>query len=204
MALEIGSIVALLLTLFVYTYILYKETILFKFAQYTFLGVAIGNTLVVATKTIQTGVISKISQGQYLSIVPLILGLLVFTRLTEKYKDLSRWGIAILLGTTTGLFLVLETHTHFRSLSGLITTIIVAKTPIDYINGIILIFGCVIVIFYFQFTSYGDTPFFNKLRTVSRALLMIGFGAQFGAVLLTRLSTLAARILFVVQTLGLA
>jgi hypothetical protein len=204
MTLEIGPIVGLLLTLFIYSYVVYKETILFKFATFTFLGVSIGNILVVATKTIQTGVLGKISQGEYIYTVPLILGLFVFTRLTEKYKDLSRWGIAILLGSTIGLVIARDTHTHFRSLSGMITQVISANTPLGYLNGIILIFGAIAVILYFQFTSYWDKPFFKQLRNVSRVFLMIGFGAQFGATVLTRLSTLTARILFILQTLGIA
>ena len=204
MAFDLGTLTGLALTFFVYSYILYKETVLFKFAEYTFLGVAIGNTLVVATKTIETGCIGKISGGDVLYVVPLILGLMVFSRLTDQWKDLSRWGIAVLIGAGTGLTLAMGAHTRFRTLSACITPLLSAKSATDYLGAVLLVIGAICVIIYFQFTSYWDRPSLNYVRKVGRIFLMVAFGAQFGAVVLTRLSTLTGRLYFIVHALGLA
>jgi hypothetical protein len=205
MAWDSGTIVAFVLTLMVYSYVLYKETPLFKFAVYTFLGAAIGNSLIMATTFLKQSTIDQIAAGSYITLIPLILGVLVFSRLTNAYKDLSRWGTAVLVGSGGGVAITAAAHTSYaRNLLSTINPFLTSKDAYTWISNLVLFTAIVTVVFYFQFTSYFDKPAFNYIRRVGRIFLMIAFGAQFGSVVLTRLATLSGRIYFLVQTLGLA
>lgn len=201
---EFGEIVALLLTFSVLSLILYKDTPFFKFAVNTFLGLTVGNIAVVATNSIRGSVIDKISLGDYIYIVPLILGLLIFTRLSVDYKNLSRISIALMFGTGTGLGLARTWHSGVsRHLEACVKPFLGSPDMFTVFSGLILIIGVISSMMYFQFTHYYNKPYLQKIHKVGRIFIMISLGAQFGAIILTRLATLSGRIYFIVKTLGL-
>jgi len=204
MAFEIGTLVALAMTLCVYSYVLYKDTPLFDFAVNTFLGLSVGNVAVIATKSIQGNVLSKISAGDYIYIIPTILGLLVFFRLSDKYKNLSRLSIAVMFGTGTGLGLARTWHSGVsRHLAGTISGVLASKDAFSLFNNLIVVIGIITVMLYFTFTEYYNKPLPSFVKRVGRIFIMISFGAQFGAVILSRMAALSGRILFIVRALGI-
>ena len=201
---NIGELVSLILTFCVLSLVLYKDTPFFKFAVNTFLGLAIANTAVVATNSIRGSVIDKILLGNYLYIIPLILGVLIFTRLSDEYKNLSRVSIALMFGTGTGLGLARTWHSGVsRHLEACITPFLGNPDVFTILSGLVLVIGVISSMMSFQFSNYYNKPYLKKIHRVGRFFIMVSFGAQFGAILLTRLATLSGRIYFIVKTLGL-
>src|SRR3990170_5929222 len=92
-----------LLVLFAYSFLLIKDNHTFRFAQFSLAAVALGNITVYTIITINSTGITPFLRGSYQYIIPIALGFLVYSRLTVKYAWLSRWGMAVIVGTGLGL-----------------------------------------------------------------------------------------------------
>lgn len=200
-ATTIGPWIGLFFTWAVYSYLLYKENIAFRFAEHTFIGVAAGINFVMAMKTLQGNTLQPILNGELIYTIGLILGIVILLRYSKPLKFVSNWSMAFYVGTTLGL-----------TISRLpITSIIVPLKsfflPPNSLDNIILIAGFIAVLSYFIF---GELP--NKqaeeargyVNRVGRIFLMVTLGAMFGASLLGRFAMVIERIYFTMRTLGLA
>jgi hypothetical protein len=69
----------------------FKETHLWYIAESTIIGVGTGHLFVTNMSNIITKGVYKIQGGQFTLVIPMILGLLIFLRLTEGYRWVSRY-----------------------------------------------------------------------------------------------------------------
>jgi hypothetical protein len=100
----IGAWVSAGLTLAMYSF-LYGDNPFFKIAEHIYLGVSVGYTIV---STLFQYIIPKLwtpmLNGDYVLVVPAILGLLILTRLIPPIAWMSRISFAALMGYTAGLY----------------------------------------------------------------------------------------------------
>ena len=110
----IGTWVAVILTLFVFSYLL-GDNVLFRLAEHIFVGVAVGYAAVVVFHSVLAPKLLKplaeaVSTGDWgrlrLLLLPLVLGLLLLTKSFRRARLVSwlgSFGVAFLLGTGAAL-----------------------------------------------------------------------------------------------------
>jgi len=195
----LGSFVAVVLTFLIYSF-LYKENKFYRFAEYSFIGVASGYWLMIAITNLQSVAWGPILKGNYSYVIPLILGVALFARLSKGYSWLARWPVAIVVGTGTAL--ALRGFVDAMFIGQIRATIAV---PMNFDNILIaVITAC--SLFFFMFTMEHKGPV-GIVAKIGRYGLMVYFGVLFGNHVMTRMALLTSRFIeiqkFILKVLGL-
>lgn len=179
----------------VWSYVLYKENIVYAFAEKTFIAVSAGHVLMTGLTSLWNQDISRIVSGEVLLIIPTVIGFFYLLRLNTQYRWLSRYSTALFIGTTLGMSIrVLP----FRIEGYLLSTMV----DLTQINNIIIIIGTLTTIWYYYFMRKpGTIP--DSIAKIGRAFIMINIGSSAAGTLLTRQAYLSERISFLLTSLGL-
>mgnify|MGYP007084716055 CR=1 FL=1 len=190
--LDIAIVTAVFLTLCVYTFV-YKESAFWRFAEQTFIGLALGYTFVLAIQQILTVAWVPISTGKnYLFIGALVLGFLLYARFSKKHAWISRWPTAVLIGIGTGI--AMRTVVESQIVMQITATFLPLATadPLRTFNNIAVVIMVLSTLFFFTFTG-GKSRAAGNVRKIGRYTLMLTFGAAFGGTVLTRMTLFIGR-----------
>lgn len=178
-----------LLCIFSFTY---KENPWFRFAEATYLGVATAYTigfnldwLLSQWRTVWSLTSTKIM----LFSLALLVGLLWYFRFSKKYFWLYRIPLSIAVGTYIGLSLRTMVFAQFLHQIRATFIPLVAKTPMDTFNNILIVIMVLTVLLYFYFTLEHRGPLRYTSR-IARYTMMAGFGAAYGDTVMTRMALL--------------
>lgn len=231
---EIGYWIAAFFTVGIASF-LYKDNPLYKFCESVFVGISAGywfvmlwyqNMLPKLFDAVgisymfgfwhEKGAIQDILEGRWnieiLHVLALILGIMMLMRLIPKIGWISRWPLAVIVGSTAGLWMV----TYFQSnfLSQLQKTVVPlidmqringlaemgGSIPFDayfaaYLGNIVLMIGTLTGLIYFYFSKEHKGALGGAAK-VGIYFLMITFGASFGYTVMSRMSLLIGRLYF--------
>jgi hypothetical protein len=208
----LGAWLATGLTLFIFSF-LYKDNPLFKIAEHLYVGVSLGYTIVKAYDTVVMTLILRpmIEKGEWSLLIPVAIGMLMLTRYVPKAAWLSRYAFAFIVGVGAGLaiprtissFILKQIEDTVRPLLTVIpgdgtTFSLDLLSPSSNLNGIIILFGVVSVLFYFFF-SVEHTGAGKVVARAGIYFLMISFGAAFGYTVMARMSLLIGRLTDLIQ-----
>ena len=203
----LGIWAGLLLMLMIYSYPLYKENVLFRFAEHTFIGLALAIAVITAIQTTNRTAITPLIQGNIIWVIPLVLGFAMYLILHSDYRWVSRYPIAILVGSSIGLGMRGVIIPNI--LSQLANTISIPTTPYNFFNIDISMFnfvytalGTFLAVTYFLLT-YEHKGTMTYPTRLGRYLIMIGLGAYYGNTVLFRMSMLSGRAQYLLQVLGI-
>lgn len=189
-----------LLMLMVYSYVLYKETPVYRFAEHLYIGITMAISLMVAIGNVARIAIRPLMAGEVIYVIPLILGFAMYALLISEYRWVSRYPIAILVGAGFGLGMrgVLIPNL----LSQVISTVSppAGGAPFDWFTFAYVAIGTICAMTYFLLT-YEHTGALSYPTRIGRWMIMIGLGAYFGNTVLFRMSMLAGRAQFFLQVL---
>ncbi|HPZ84889.1 MAG TPA: hypothetical protein PLR82_00865, partial [Bacillota bacterium] len=160
----------------------------FSFAEHLYVGLAAGQAIAMGWSNINSLAVKPLTQeGKISALIPLVLGLLLYTRfLSGEIKWLRRIPTALMVGVGSGL-----AFTRFAQ-SDLVGQIRGTMLPLNDINNIIIVLGALCTIAYFFFTS--ENKAVVGMSRVGRLLMMIAFGSAFGNTLMGRLSLFIGRL----------
>jgi hypothetical protein len=200
---DIGIWIGGLLTLGIFSF-LYGDNPYYKFCEALFVGVSAGHwfvtlfwTVFVAKmiRNVGIGLNTFITEGFSAGVADYIhwsyifgglLGFLMLLRLFPKIGWISRWSLAFVVGTTSGLFFI-----NYLVSNGLVQ---IQKSILSFtsVGNIILIVGtfCGLIYFFFSKEHKGT---FGGLARIGIWFLMITFGASFGYTVMSRMSLLIGR-----------
>jgi len=203
---DIGIWIGALLTLGIFSF-LYGDNPYYKFCEALFVGVSAGHwfvtlfwTVFVAKmiRNVEIGLNTFITQGfsagmadyvHWSYIFGGILGFLMLLRLFPKIGWISRWSLAFVVGTTSGLFFI-----NYLVSNGLrqVEKSILSLGAEFWFGNLILVVGtfCGLIYFFFSKEHKGA---FGGLARVGIWFLMITFGATFGYTVMSRMSLLIGR-----------
>jgi hypothetical protein len=192
MMIDPAILVPVLLTLCAYSYV-YKENAFWRFAEQTFIGLSMGYAFVLAIQQIQTVAWIPISTGKnYLFVVPLILGFMLYTRFSKRVAWVSYWPMALLIGLGTGVAMRTVVEAQIvQQISGTFLPLIAAN-PMTTFNNIAIVVMVFSSLYFFTFTM-GTGKTSDVVRRLGRYTLMLTFGATFGATVLTRMTLFIGR-----------
>ena len=204
----IGGIVAGLLTLMVFSYLLGANP-LWRIAQSLLVGVSVGYvTLVLLTQVIapQVARIVRPEEGmttsdQWLAAVPVALGLLLLMRLAFPGAWPASFGInlvvvvgaALALGGALAGAIVPQSLDTIRKLD--------FNNPYALVGNIVLVAGVICALSYFAFGARANgqrTAPIQAVSVVGRWILVIAFGAVLGSLATTFYAALIERLDFLV------
>ncbi|MCK4591162.1 MAG: hypothetical protein KAT86_05360 [Candidatus Latescibacteria bacterium] len=189
----LGVWIAALLTLCILSF-LYKDNPFYKFAEHLFVGVSAGYVVALTyhNTLIPNLFVPLLKQGDYILIIPLILGIMMLLRLFPKVGWISRWPLAFIVGVTAGFWLI----TYLQS-NGLVQ-IRETLRPFNTLGNIVIAIGVLTGLTYFFF-SKEHKGLFGKTAKVGIWFLMVTFGASFGYTVMARISLLIGRMHFLLS-----
>jgi len=209
----VGIIIAAGLTLIMYSF-LYRDNPLFKVAENLYVGVAMGyEAILVWRQALRPQVVDPLFRPVSWHAfwyelawrtVPIVLGLLLLTRLSKKHGWMSRYSYALFIGWAAGLAIFTETDS--KILTQLQATLAPLQQGISdgpwfthivmpILGTIALLAGTVTVLFYFFFSVKHERSA-GAISRVGIWFLMVAFGAMFGYTVMGRLALLIDRLDF--------
>jgi len=184
---DIGIWVAAICTLAMFSF-LWRENQVFRSFQHVYVGIAAGYGIVQQWKAINNMALTPLGKGTYSWIVPVVLGVLLFTRFFKPVAWLSRWSLAMLIGLGAALSIkILETEFIRQAQASFLA--------LNKLDNILLALGTAASLCYFFFTIKPSTALGTASR-VGRYVLMVAFGAGFGNGVMGRVSLLISRMQF--------
>ena len=191
--------VAALFTLAIFSF-LYKDNPVYRMAEHIFAGVSVGYYIGLYWDTVIVQQLwVPLTEGQDASrfwlIIPGVMGLLMFARLSDKWSWLSRIGLAFIMGNTAGVFLLSELHGKvLAQMSATMQTQMTGGVP-NYPLTAIVVLGVISTLIYFYF-SKEHTGVLGVTARIGIWFIMISFGAHFGYTVMGRISLLIGRVYF--------
>ncbi len=187
---------AALLTLMVFSF-LYKDNPFYKFAEHLFVGVANGYYIVFYWhQALKPNLFEPLKEGNFLYLIPLLLGLLYFTKFIPKISYLVRIPIGFMIGWGAGISIPANLEGFiFKQLEGTVVTPASFYRTGEGISSLIILLGVICTVIYFFFSKEPK----GILKVASRTgiiFIMIGFGASFGYTVMARVSLLIGRVQF--------
>jgi len=187
------SIVAILY-LGVLSYLFKAPNPFYDLVEAIFIGVGTGNIVLVTLNTINTTGIKAIMAGRFLMIIPVIVGLLMFTRLTKEYAWMSRYSVSIMVGVGLGVLIVPAIKVSL--LTQLIATIEPLTKITDvgsFITSIVLLIGVASSLGYFIFTAgkLEENKGFDLFKKCGLVFLFVAMSTAYSSELTGAISTTA-------------
>lgn len=173
----------------------FRDNPLFKFAERTFIAAVIGHAVVMGVNSLTQFGFDKVQAGNVAYVVPIIVGITIFSRYHAKYYWLSRYGMAALVGIGVGLSL--RTVPQANIVSQLVKAVTLGD---NILLGILTAVTTFTVILHFTFTvkKVHEGPQL-ALPQLGRYLMLIAFGAAFGNTVMTRMNLLIGRLIFLLR-----
>ena len=203
MAHLIGTTIAGLLTIFVYSY-LYKDNPLYRLAEHLVVGVSVGYGFVLTIQRIFIPYVwNPIAiEHKWYFLIPAAVGILWWTRFSKEWNWLARYPIAFTMGIYSGIGLPLTMKTSILVQLRHTMENLVVKNPNNSafdawatFNAILVFIGVVSVLLYFYFSKEHKGTY-GKFANLGIWFLMVSFGASFGYTVMARISLLIGRLQF--------
>jgi len=204
---DLGVWIGAFMTLCILSF-LYRDNPFFRFAESAFAGVSlgyyIGNTF---DQTFIPNLITPlfIRGDDLLLIIPMVLGLLLYTRYIGKIAWMSRWSLGIYVGYFMGLLMMqrLQGEVQPQTADTILSLVRGISSSGDFVNSLVIVVGVLSVLVYFFFSAEHK----GAVGATSRLgiwFLMVSFGAAFGYTIMGRVSILIGRVNFLLtQVLGI-
>lgn len=168
-----------------------KENPFYRFVEHVYVGIGAAHSVVMGWEVLQNSAFTPIiDSADYIKIVPVVLGLLLYARYIKGQMWLARYPMAIIVGIGVGL-----------TIKGTIGAMIIQQLratmlPLNSFDNIVIVFGLLTVLMFFYFTRKNTNPIFNASSRIGRYTMMIAFGALFGNAVMGRMSLMIGRVQF--------
>jgi hypothetical protein len=202
----VWTVIAAVLTIMVLSRIAGDNPV-FRFTQYLFVGVSLGFSVLVLWSQLalfwQPAIAGEAATSQVLTLAPVVLGLLLFTRLgSQRVSWLANLPLGLIFGVTAALAIggtLLGTL-----IPQLRAQIVPAQAPAalaDQVGRLVLLLGIMLILLSFQYTgkrSASPSPLGQGATSAGRWLLIGSLGVFFAGAMLTYLTVLVDRVRFLV------
>jgi len=188
MSTDIGVWIAAFATIGLVSF-LFKENPLYRVIENMYVGISAGYALTVGYDNIKNLAVKPMLQGKYSLLIPIVLGILLYTRYVKRYAWVAKIPLGLLMGIGTGLAI------RGLILSQVVNQIKACFIPLNSFDNIFMVLGTLIVLFYFFF-SIEHKGSAGNLAKVGRWVMMIGFGASFAGTATGRISLFIGRLQF--------
>jgi len=186
-----------LLTLFIFSFI-FRDNPFYRFAEHLFVGTSAGYFIALSYHNVvyPNLIVPLFKEGQFLYIIPLILGILYITRFIPQISWLVRIPIAFLLGWGSGVAIPAALQADVvKQIQGTTLTRSVFQRWDNGLWATIILIGVVATLLFFFF-SRERKGVIKPIANLGIIFIMLGFGASFGYTVMARISLLIGRFQF--------
>lgn len=190
---SLETLVAAIFTLAIFSF-LYRENPVYRAAEHILVGISVGYYLVILVEeTIVSKVVNPLFyDGRLLSLIPAILGIMMFSRLSRKTGWLARIPLAVLIGAGAGVSIPAMLQAR------ILKQMSASMLPLTSIGAIVMLVGVISSLAYFYF-SREKSGVFGGVARVGTYFLMVFFGATFGYTVMSRVTLLIGRMEFLLS-----
>jgi len=178
----------------------FRDNLVFKFAENTFIGIAAGHAIVMGVKNIRDYGWTHIMNGEIIYVVVFVLGIMLYARFSDQYYWLYRYPIAFLVGNGIGISIRAAIHSDFIVQVRATASPLIASDALGTVNALITFVGCITAMSHFIFTyekmNEGVLGWFPR---IGRSLMLLAFGASFGNTVMSRFGMYQGRIIFLLR-----
>jgi hypothetical protein len=174
-----------------------KDNPFYRVVESLYVGVVAGHAVILGWGNINNLGLKPLTKGQYLPLIWVLLGVLLYSRYTKGFGYLARIPVSILVGMGAGM--------SVRATIGsqVVTQIAATLIKPNSLSNILIIVGVVATVFYFFFSFEAKGALAIPSR-IGRIVMMVSFGAAFGNTVMGRMSLLIGRLQYLWGTwLGL-
>ncbi len=182
---------------------LYKDNPFYKLAEQIFVGLSAGYWLIYSIYNVLVpNLFNKLLfdfGNNAILLIPLALGLMMLLRIFPKTQWISRYPLAIVIGTSAAIALLRTLQTNLLTqMTATMVNPFQFASAVDVVGTILVIVGtlCGIYFFYFSKQQTGAAAIPSKIGIW---FLMISFGASFGYTVMARISLLIGRLDFLLR-----
>ncbi|HNQ43675.1 MAG TPA: hypothetical protein PKI59_04565 [Candidatus Cloacimonadota bacterium] len=199
----LGIWVAAFFTLSIFSF-LYKDNPFYKFAEQVFVGLSAAYWLVniiysIMLPNLFTKLFNDFS-GNAVLLIPAALGIMMLMRIHPKTQWVSRYPIAIVIGTSAGISMLRYMKSDIlNQVTATMINPFAAQTIAGVIGNLLLIIGTICGVYFFYFSKKQEGVFAVPSK-IGIWFLMISFGATFGYTVMARISLLIGRLDFLLGT----
>ncbi|HEY7728440.1 MAG TPA: hypothetical protein VID50_08300, partial [Candidatus Eisenbacteria bacterium] len=188
---------------------LYRDNPVYKFCEHLFVGVSAGYWVVLTFfSVVRPNLLDPLWQGFFRAgptaetwflLIPLLLGVMLFSRFFPRGDWLSRWPIALILGVYPALRITGFGQGDFvEQLHGTLLPLWGTPSFWEAVNNAILVVGLLTTLLFFFF-SKEHTGALGGAAKLGIYFLMVSFGASYGYTVMARISLLIGRVMFLLQ-----
>jgi len=176
---------------------LWKDNPYFKFGQQFIVGVVVAHNILFSMRAVyDNAVIPIMTQGKWMYIIPIILGILMYTRLQRDYAWASKYPTAVLIGVGTGVMITGTLRGQIIDQAKFtVLDVFKAADPMSMLNGIIILVGVVTSVSFFIFTREHVGPLGTSAK-IGRIFLMVSLGANWAGETVWYLTQMTGRFMF--------
>lgn len=166
------------------------ENKIYRLCEHIYIGAAAAHALVVGVQNLRNNAITPLTNnGKFVVLIPMLLGLLLYTRFIPGKTWLSRYPMAFVVGLGTGMIMRGSISSQF------IAQIQATILPLNTLGSLVIVFGTTAVLLFFYF-SRERTGALKHYTTFGRWVMMVAFGATFGNAVMGEMTLLIGRMQF--------
>ena len=180
---------------------LYKDNPFYRLAENIFAGLTTGYQVGLIWDTvIYQQLWFPFSQtGNWFTLVPGVLGILMFSRFFPKISWISRISLAVVMGITAGIFLTSQLHGFvLPQMQSTMNSFVAADGFAETFLAALIAVGVISTLIYFYF-SHEHVGVLGVTAKLGIWFIMISFGAHFGYTVMGRVSLLIGRAQFLIE-----
>lgn len=176
--------------------IAWKDNPVYRFVEHLYVGMAAAYGVGMAWFNYGRPNIEAIQKGNISYIIPIIIGLMIYTRYIKSLAWISRYTISFTVGTGAGYILSRDFRTNIvNQLAATFKPFWVPGNISETINNLILVIGVMGTMAYFLFTARRKGVV-GVAANIGKWIMMIAFGTAFGNTVLGRISLFLGRMQF--------
>jgi len=182
--------------------VVFKDNPAYRFAEHTYVGLFAGYFVALTYfNYLRPNITDRlIKKGEYLLLIPIVIGLLIYTRYIRSIAWLSRYTICFNLGIGCGYVLSKDFKPFF--VDQVKATFLLLWGTGNWwktFSNWIYVVGTVTSLVYFLFTLQ-KKGVQGRISQIGRVVMMIAFGAAFGNTVMARVSLFLGRMQFLMGT----
>lgn len=186
-----------LLTLCIFSFI-FRDNPFYRFAEHLFVGTSAGYLIALSYHNVvyPNLIVPLFKEGQFIYLIPLILGILYITRFIPQISWLVRIPIAFLLGWGSGVVIPATLQTDvIKQIQGTMLTRDLFTRWDSALWAVLILIGVIATLIFFFF-SRERKGIIKPVANLGIVFIMLGFGASFGYTVMARISLLIGRFQF--------
>jgi len=215
MSTDLGIWISAALTLMVFSF-LYRDNPFYKFAEHVFVGVSAAYWMVIGFwTTLWPQLVLKLApaaaeittpgaplpERDLTALAPLLLGLLMLSRLIPRIAWLGRWPTAFVVGTTVGYGMVRYIRSDF--IYQIRATVAHGLAPVvdgrwlwqETLAATLILGGTICGLIYFDHSRRRGGRR-DRVARLGLVVILVTFGAAFGSAVMARVALLVGRFQF--------